>query len=128
MCGIIGAERLVAYKLHLTKTDKPLTGAEVLSGQKMDLVKSWSNAIDIKSSLLSITCDNVFDLYKTLSATTDEQNEFLTSFVEIVPKDVSYPLLKRLFKADLPVFQTYIQIPKYESRIRAIVKEAKGMK
>ena len=66
MIGIIGAERLVAYKLHLAKKDKVLTGRDVLDGSASanQFLTLWSNPIDIKASLLSGTCDNVFDELK----------------------------------------------------------------
>lgn len=126
MIGIIGAERLIAYKLHLTKTDKALTGEEVLSGKNTKLLKKWSNPMDIKSSLLSTTCDNVFDHIKDKVDIVLDKT-FL-EFLEILPKDLSYALLKRLLKEDLQVFSNFIKEPAYEKKLVVLCKEAKGLK
>jgi hypothetical protein len=130
--GIVGAERLVAYKLHLAKTDKVLTGKDVLDGSMTanNFLTLWSNPVDIKASLLSGTCDNVFDELKgrpTVSFTDSEAENF-TKFLEVIPRDLAYPLLKRLLKEGFQVFNEYIRNPAYESRLVHISKEAKGIK
>lgn len=131
MVGIIGAERLVTYKLHLQKSDKPLTGDEVLSGQKFGLLQSWSNPTDIKSSILSITCDNVLAVFKAKDnnkepALLPTEQDYFMRFLEAIPKECSYPLLKKLLNAESKVFESFSREKKYEKRIIIIAKEAQG--
>lgn len=127
--GIIGIERTVAYKLHLQKTDIPVSAEGVLSGTGLDLVTKWSNPEDTKASLLSATCDNVFDAMKEpLFAMSTANSENLLKFLEVIPKDLAYPLMKKLLKADLEAFKTFIQNPAYEARLTVVAKEAKGLK
>lgn len=131
MMGIVGAERLVAYKLHLQKKDKPLTGLDVLSGSSSSLafIQEWANPIDIKSSLLSTTSDNLFDELKGRTvALNDVEGENLTKFLEVIPRDLAYPLLKKFIKESSATFSTYIKNPVYEGRLVTIGKEAKGLK
>lgn len=132
MAGIIGVERLVNYKLHLTKTDKPVSGEEVLAGMKQDLIFKWSNPIDIKSSLLSTTCDNVTSeiekLSKTQKVLTDEQGDFFMAFIETLPKECSYPMLKKLLHSDSKLFREFFIHPKYQTKMVAIAKATKGLK
>lgn len=127
--GIIGIERLVAYKLHLTRTDAPLTGEDVLVGKGMDLVTKWSQPTDVKSSLLSKTCDSVHDIFKNkvVYLTETEAMNFLV-FLETIPRDVSYPLLKRLLTMAQPAFLSFIRDDKYKDRLSVVAKEAKGLK
>ena len=131
MTGIIGAERLVAYKLHLTKTEKPLSASQVLSGEHLETVRQWSNPLDVKSSLLSITCDNVYDYFLILDGKkqdlTETESEVLINFLEALPKDICYALFSKMIKQSGPVFKTFTK-SKYEPRLVAIVKEAKGLK
>jgi hypothetical protein len=131
MMGIIGPERVVAYKLHLTKTDKPLTGENILRGEHADMVAKWSNPVNIQSSLLALTCDNVFDLMEKMKGTQDtfnarEADHFMT-FLEVLPREVAYPLLKKLMKSENKIFKTFIVDKKYEDRVVAIAKDAKGV-
>lgn len=126
--GIIGIERLVAYKLHLTKVDKPLSGEQVLNGEGFEHITTWSNPSDIKASLLGGTCDNVFEWLQT--PVVQQYNLGLTflRFLEIIPRDMSYPLMKRLLKADNKAFRTFMVDPAFEPTLVAITKEAKGIK
>lgn len=132
MVGIIGAERLVAYKLHLQNTDKPLDGVQVMTGQHKDLITKWSTHLDIKSSLLSITCDNVFDLLseraKNNTDLDKKEGDNLVQFLESLPREVSYALLKQLMKSDNKVFRSFVSNPAYEPRLVVVAKEAKGIK
>lgn len=126
MMGIIGTERLVAYKLHLTKTDKPLTAEQVFDGSQLDLVRKWSNPIDIKASLLSITCENVLEGYKVLTKSTAAQDKNFMEFLEALPLEYSYPLLKRFTGFESKVFKALSTQPEYKVRIIAIIKDARG--
>ena len=132
MIGIIGAERVVTYNLHLQKTDRPLTGEQVLDGAQKALVLKWSNPIDVKSSLLTLTCDNVFDklaaLEKTAVLPEGAQFDNLMEFLEVLPREVSYPLLKKLNKAENKIFKAFIADEKYERRVIKVAKDAKGLK
>jgi hypothetical protein len=128
MLGIIGAERLVAYKLHLQTADKPLTGEQVFSGAHKELVVKWSNPIDIKSSLLSITCDNVFGVFEKAGDLSSEYLDNFMEFLQVIPREVSYPLLKKLLKSENKAFRTFIADKRYEDKVVAIAKDAKGIK
>jgi hypothetical protein len=127
MGGVIGMERLVAYKAHLKKSDKPFTAEEVLLGKNLEKIKFWSNPVDVKSSLLSITCDNVFDAFVTIQNFSEQHLDNFTDFLEAVPKEVAYTLLSKLLNKDLKVFKDYTRNNRYEARIVKIVKEAKGI-
>jgi len=132
LVGIIGAERLVTYKLHLQKTDRPLTGEQVVSGAHKALVVTWSNPIDIKSSMLSITCDNVYDMLidreKFGTVLNDGELDNFMEFLQTVPKETAYPLLKKLLKSENKLFRSFISNPKYEDAVVLIAKAAKGVK
>jgi hypothetical protein len=133
LAGIIGTERLVSYKLHLQKADQPLTGEQVFSGARMADLKAWSNPVAVKSSLLSVTCDNVFDMMEAIAKNkgvaddSDMLDNFIV-FLEVLPKEVAYPLLKKLMKAENKIFKAFITDVRYEKRVVAIAKDAKGIK
>ena len=132
MAGTIGLERVVAYQAHLQNSDKLLTGEEVLTGARLDTIKKWSNPVDIKSSMLSGTCDNVVayltDKVKATTTLTDDEGENLTVFAETLPRDVSYPMFMKLVHAETKWFRAYNENPKFKQRLLSIVKEAKGKK
>jgi hypothetical protein len=131
MVGIIGAERVVTYKLYLQKSDKPLTGEEVFSGARKDLVANWSRPTDVKSSLLALTCDNVFEAMEKQGKDVKYDHarlDNLMNFLEIIPREVSYPLLKRLMKAQNAPFRAFMEDTRYESRLVVVAKDAKGIK
>lgn len=132
MMGIVGAERLVAYKLHLTNTDKPLSAEQVLNdyAKYATLLGKWSNPIDIKSSLLSITSENVHDYIVKLAATTEElpeaQADNLAAFIFMLPSEVGYTLLKKLVNPGLKLVTNFISNKKYEKKIVEFARNAKG--
>ena len=133
MVGIIGAERVVAYNLHLNKTEKPLTGEQVLvGGGQKDVIVKWSNPADIKSSLLNITCDNVFDLLqewdKNKGAVSEGIMDNFIGFLETLPSEVSYPLLKKLLKEENKLFRNFTTDSRYERRVAKVAKDAHGLK
>lgn len=130
LLGVIGAERVVAYNLHLQKTDKPFSGAEVLSGQSISKVKIWANPNDIKGSLLSITCDNVNDILMEMSKNkaelSEEQGQHLFDFLSILPKDSIYPLLLKLVMKSSYTFKEFSKNPKYEDTLAKIADKARN--
>lgn len=132
MSGIIGTERLVSYKLHLQKTDHPISGGEVFSGTKMNIVEEWSNPKDIKASLLSLTCDNVFeymkDVHKMGRGLVDTESDNLMKFLEIIPKECAYPLLMKFVDAENKPFTTFSTDKRYEAKLISILNQARGMK
>lgn len=128
--GIIGVERAVAYKLHVNSSSRPLTALEVVGGVKMDIVKTWSDSSDTKVSLLSGTCDNLVDFFTAnsdVSVLLDSNLECLTAFLEILPRDLSYKVLKQLHKLENPIFKAYCRNTAFEGRLTAIIKDAKGI-
>lgn len=132
MAGVLGIETAVAYNLHLRKSDKALTGEEVLKGVGIDNLKVWSQAGDIKSSILSLSCDNVFEEVMKINSQqdallTEEQSENLFNFINLVPKDLVYVLIQKFINKDCLLFKTFSQNPKYKMSLIEIVKTAKGM-
>lgn len=134
MIGIIGAERVVVYNLHLQKTEKPLKGDEVLSGVHKDLISKWSNLSDVKSSLLSITCDNVLETLELKAKQETPSDDLyagfdnLVDFLEIIPREVSYAFLKKFMHSGNKFFKIMCGSEKYEARLESLLKDAKGIK
>lgn len=97
--GILGVERMAAYEAFLKATDSPLTGIEVLSGEKRDLLAKWCVPGDIKSSYVHISCDNltlvIADLEKVDTLLTSEQEDHLRTFLESIPKDIAYKFVHK---------------------------------
>lgn len=132
MYGILGLERAVAYEAFLNSNLVPLTGEEVLSGQKAKLLREWCNPKDIKSSLLTISCDNVLHLIEKrekieLDLTPMEQ-EYLFIFIFTLPQDLAFSLVSKLHKNKAKVLTSMINNIQHNQAIVALLKEAKGIK
>jgi hypothetical protein len=128
MTGIIGMERTVAYQLYMTEVEKPLTAEEVLSGKRLKAVKHWSNMEDVQASFLNITCDNVRDYMSTnkdKKLSTEEKKNFM-DFLSLVPKDISYPLIKVLVTESNSMFRNFYTDPLYDLPVQGLVKAARG--
>lgn len=126
MGGIIGTERLVAYKAHLQVSDKPLTGEEVLSGRGLDKVSKWSNPKDIKSSLLANTSDNVTQTIVG-KGISEGQDIHLVAFLLELPKELCYSLMKKLIETDNADYKKFLRDERFSSVLVPILKEAKGL-
>lgn len=129
--GIIGLERLVAYKQFLVSTEAPLSGNAVLVDGHLTPIKQWSNPTDIKSSLLSITCDNVSDVLKGIKTPKydDVTAENLTAFIETLPLELAFAFLRKIADQFLPPFIEYTNLGSpYYARITKIVESATGDK
>lgn len=124
--GIIGIERVVAYKLHLKQSEIPLTLEQVLSGTTLPQIIKWANPEDIKVSMLSKTCNNVFDGLKDLKFIPNQ--DAFAAFLEALPKDMAYPLFSKLMTSKNEAFRHLYTDPKYSPRLAVIIKEAKGIK
>jgi AAA domain (dynein-related subfamily) len=130
MIGIIGLERTVAYQQFLKDSDKPLTAEEVLTGQKRHLIEKWSNPKDISGSLLNLTCENVMEFVKNRSKNevllpVDEKNH-LMSFIELVPKDIAFPLIEKIVRLRTKLCLDFFSDPSYETRLQEIIRIARG--
>lgn len=130
MAGIIGVERMVAYEAHLKNMDKPLTGEEVLnlSAAHLEKLKVWSDGRDVKASLVSATCDNVYSAVTEPTMRvdfTEAEAENFTVFLDTLPRESSYALMKKLLKAEVPAFIKYIRDPKFEPKLIEIAKASK---
>lgn len=130
MQGIFGLERTVAYLQYEKESDKPLTGGDILLGKGVKQFTKWSDSTGAQASLLNITADNVFDAVvkidaggKTLSS--DEKKNFM-AFLTVVPKDISYPLIKKLVDSRNKAFQEFYLEPAYEGPVLDIVLVAKS--
>lgn len=109
MQGIIGTERLVAYKLYLQSAEKPLTAAQVFNREKFDLLKQWSNPKDTKSSYINTTCDNLLAYMVSLGETgtlTNKQALALVEFMEIIPVELSFTHIKKWTISEAYCFNT----------------------
>lgn len=131
MIGIIGAERLVAYKAHLKNHDKPIAGEAIFSGDlnAFKTVQKWSNPDDIKSSLLSNTNDNIAAFLKAQNDTvlTEKQIEHLVMYAELIPKDMAFVLLDKLYKDNAKCIKSFFSTDSVLSlRLAKVVKAARG--
>lgn len=126
--GIIGVERLEAYKAFLTQTEKPLAADEVFAGKRLHQVQAWSSSDNVKSSMISVSCDNVFDsITKHPELLTEQAFDNLLAYVKVIPKDMTYAFLRRLQLANVKAFQEgFIKNPKYVNDLVALVKDARG--
>ncbi len=126
--GIIGLERVVAYLAYLKDSDKPLSGEEILSGHKTDLVAKWCSSENILSSFLNNSCDN---LKKTINERTENlsvsEKANLFKFITLVPLDISYPLLLSLAaNRTSTVFKEFSLDLEYQTKLIEIVNLARG--
>lgn len=132
MQGIIGLERTVAYQQFLKDADKPLTAEEVLTGKKRNLLEKWGNPNDVVASLLNLTCDNVNDhvvkLTETKTNLTKDEKNYLMDFLEMIPKDISFPLITKLVTARTDTAKDFYSDKDYESRLSALIMAARGKK
>lgn len=132
MYGILGLERTVAYEAFLNSDLAPLTGEEILSGEKSERLREWCNPKDIKSSILTISCDNVLHSItkreKTEMFLILAEVECLFNFIFSLPQDLAFALVSKLHKNKTVVLEHMIQNPKYNQAIVALLKEAKGLK
>lgn len=130
MYGIIGIERTIAYQTHLTQVDAPFSAEELFSMDKstLDKLTSWSNPEDIKSSLISITCDNLYDHLVQSSKTNKElpkkSEDSLFTFLITIPKDMSHNIIKRLVEGRVFSFITFIGNEKYERELIKLLETA----
>lgn len=126
MVGIIGIERVVAYKTFLENQDRPFTAEEILTG-KLEKMEKLNKKGDVKSSLLSISCDNMRDYFleldKTSAFLTESQKENLMKFIRSIPKDLAFVLIQSLLHKDSKSFREFAMAEKDENG--KIVKESK---
>lgn len=129
MHGIIGLERTVAYMQFLKEQDKPLTGVEILTGQKRNLIEKWSDSKDVLASLLNLSCDNLkLELTKRDEAKTllnDIEKSNLTWFLTTISKDISFSFMKGLV-GNNGVLKDYYADPKYEKSLVKMIKTIRG--
>lgn len=132
MYGILGLERAVAFEGHLNSDLVPLTGVEILLGQKTNKVKDWCNPKDIKSSLLTITCDNLLDeISKREDIKTyliDAELTLVCQFIFTLPQDLAFALVSKLHKAKTTALEHMTQNQEYSVPLIRLLKEAKGIK
>lgn len=129
--GIIGLSNYIAYEAYVKESDKVLTGEQVILGEGKKLVTKWSNPENVQASFLNITCDNIKELFAQKEIAkimlTDVEKENLHWFIEEVPKDISFKLIKELGSrgvAGNEVFSNYYTSPAYEDKILDLYKIA----
>ena len=129
MMGIIGLERTVAFQQYLKKADKPLEGAAILDTNNRPLIEKWSNGEDTTASLLNITCENLKEfLLKFPGMLNSDEKAQLMWFLTMVPKDISFPLIKTLTETKNVLFKDFFTDPIYEEKLVDLVTTAKGRK
>lgn len=144
MYGIIGIPNTRAYIQHLTQIDKPLTAKEVLTGKKQDVIKKWSDPTNIESSYLNLSCDNVKEHILALDVKegvlTPAEKKNLMAFLELIPKDIMFPLMDFLIKNPVRravkdgeevkryAIQDFHEDPVFKDRVYNLVKSALGDK
>lgn len=130
MFGIIGLERTVAYQQYLKESDKPLTGTEVLSKSKWSLIEKWCASENVMASLLNLSCDNLVQEIAMLSTEKQVLNKTekhnLMVFLSTVPKDISFPLIKKLVQDGNTTFKDFYTDSLYETQMQELVKAARG--
>ena len=131
MFGIIGAERTVAYKLHLKTTSRPLTGAEIIAGNGAELATKWANPEDVASSMLSLSCDNLLEELRARDAAkialTDSEAKNIVDFLKILPPDMMYAGLSKIVKAELFIFAKIVEDNNnYSAELIGILRRYKG--
>lgn len=139
MPGIVGLERTVAYLEFLKKQDQPLTAKEVLSGKKTDLLTKWCNPENIAGSFINLTSQNVLAYVQELDKTFEEsktglkpkEKKNLLSFINILPRDLSFKLMQSFINEQSPVFKDFLDTKDddgidFEIKCVGIVREAAG--
>jgi hypothetical protein len=131
MHGIIGLERTVAYTQFLKTQDRPLSAAEVFSGEKSELLKKWSNPEDVTASCLNVTCDNVKEEFAKRDAAgtgiSDAEGQHFAAFIHTIPMDIAYPLVVSLVKEQNKAFKTWSINPKYNAALADFCMTAKSL-
>lgn len=130
MQGILGLERTVAFLQYEKESDKPLSGRDVLEGKNKKLISKWSDLTDAQASLLNITADNLIEVLNKLGEgskmlSAPEKKNFMF-FLSTIPKDISYPVIKKLIDSRNVAFKNFYLDPLYESPVRDIVLVAKS--
>jgi AAA domain (dynein-related subfamily) len=130
MFGIIGLERTVAYQQYLKESDKPLTGIEILCNSKWTLVEKWCAPENVAASFLNLSCDNLIEEITKLNTLSQNLNKTeksnLMTFLSTIPKDISFPLIKKLVQNGNSVFKDFYMDPLYEVQMQDLVKSARG--
>lgn len=126
MTGIVGTERMVAYKLHCKAVDRPLTGTQILAGEGLDLIKKWSDPKDTKSSYVTTTADNVVSAILE-TGLKEAQYEAFVAFLNAVPKETFYTLMRKLLDTQNESYMKFIKDDKYNESLTVIAKEARGI-
>ena len=131
MPGIIGLERTVAYMHYLRSVDKPLEGSAILDQKNRHIVEKWSNAENVMTSLLNLTMDNL-KTYLTerdakKDAFTTQEKENLMWLFTVVPKDVSYPVIRNLVETNNGIFKDFFMDARYAKPLVNLVRTAMGM-
>jgi hypothetical protein len=134
MQGIIGLERTVAYEQYLQNQDKPLSGAEVLTGEKLSVIEKWSNPKDTVASLLRLTCENLHQHLKNLNVNktllTKKQQKHLMEFLDVLPKDIAYACIDKITKDRIDgqlneTWKDFFNGDTYRAKMIDLVKTAK---
>lgn len=128
--GIIGLERAVAFNEYKKASDKPLSGEEILNSPINKKLIQWVNSTDLKASLLNNSCDALKKYLIVLNnekqKLTSQQQHNLMSFLHIVPKDITFTLVKALLHNEL--FRDFFLNPLYEKPMIELISSAKGIK
>lgn len=130
--GILGVERMAAYEAFLKTHDSPLTGLEVLSGEKRDLLAKWCLPGDVKSSYVHITCDNLHSTIDALNKDnvllTSEQEDNLCTFLAAIPKDIAHKFIHKFSHDQSKLFHAFCKKTHQQKFLIDTVKSSIGSK
>lgn len=137
--GIVGVEATAAYMQFLKEqNDKPLSGEEVLNGERLKDLERWSDPANTLGSLLNVTIENVKEYLQKLDepnkdlaynkppifVMTETQQANLFKFLFLLPKDIGYKFCMFLGTGKiLHVCKDFGVNPKYEKQLCDYVLE-----
>jgi hypothetical protein len=132
MFGIIGLERTIAYQNYLKETEQPLSGDEVLRGEKKDLLSKWSTLDNLQASYLNLTTENLLitlgDREQTHNYLNGKEKENFMYFLTTVPKDISWPLFKSCVDKQYKIFKDFYETREYKDAAITLLKQMMSKK
>lgn len=132
MPGIIGLERTVAYMNYLKEVESPLSGPDIFNKSRIEILKTWCNENNIMASYLNLSCENLekhfADIEESNSMLTETEKENLIEFLFLIPKDISYPVIRRLVDSRNKVFTNFYLSKDYEIRLVTLINLLRNTK
>jgi hypothetical protein len=131
MSGIIGIERLIAYKQHLSNSVNPLSADEILKGERMPDLMSWCTTGSTKASLLNKSTDNLkahlIEMSKKGELLTEDQQKTLLNFFLTIPKESTFATLRNLMFQEHVTVDNFCNGPIAMKKLAALIRTVKGV-